>query len=31
MVSLLLHAMANPDEPPRPRILPAHLVVRDSS
>ena len=31
MVSLLLHAMAHPDEPPQPRILPAHLVVRDSS
>ncbi len=31
MVSLLLDAMAHPDEPPLPRILPTHLVVRDSS
>ena len=31
MVSLLVEAMAHPDEPPQPRILPTHLVVRDSS
>jgi DNA-binding LacI/PurR family transcriptional regulator len=31
MVSLLVEAMAHPDEPPEPRILPTHLVVRDSS
>ena len=31
MVSLLVDAMAHPDEPPEPRILPTHLVVRDSS
>jgi DNA-binding LacI/PurR family transcriptional regulator len=31
MVALLVEAMAHPDEPPQPRILPAHLVVRDSS
>jgi DNA-binding LacI/PurR family transcriptional regulator len=31
MVSLLLDAMAHPDEPPEPRILPTHLVVRESS
>jgi DNA-binding LacI/PurR family transcriptional regulator len=31
MVSMLVDAMAHPDEPPLPRILPTHLVVRDSS